>query len=144
MDQKDPFDSFGLDFSALNNYVRTGKGQQSNYYVDAVDLLSAGSQLGLQIPDASIRAPSVPQQGRLRFLAGCPSPEQIDRLTKEHKISPEFWRRHLGPILIETNPTFEDLKLPSADCGIFQLRFWTIGSRPINIIREQESIFFFW
>ncbi|KAF2732074.1 hypothetical protein EJ04DRAFT_514115 [Polyplosphaeria fusca] len=140
MHPEDPFDSFGLDFSIFGNYNRANKGQQPIYNIEYVDLLGAGSQHSSQSAPSSNRTLPTLDHGQLLFLAGCPGPDQIDRLTKEYEINPEFWRRHLDSVSTASPPTFEDLKLPSAICGIFQLRFWTIGSRVTNITEDQESI----
>lgn len=74
------------------------------------------------------------------LISGHPSPEQINELQGQYDISPEFWRRHLDPILTTSTTTFEDTKVPSAACDIIQLRFWTIGSRGYGRSEAKSSI----
>ncbi|KAG9777941.1 hypothetical protein KCU88_g4375, partial [Aureobasidium melanogenum] len=137
---EDPFDSFGVDFSSIRRYIGSDPVQGSNSNVEYVNLMSSDVQPCLPGSLASNGIQGSRAPGQLLFIAGYPSSELINRLSQEHNINPEFWRRHLESILAASAPTFEDFKLPSATCGVFQLRFWTICSRPDGIGDEMASL----
>lgn len=78
--------------------------------------------------------------GQLVFLSGYPSPGPSSRLTNMYNIKPEFWRRHIGFTSAASTSQFEDIKVPSAICDIFQLRIWTIGYRGNGARSDQTSV----
>ena len=78
--------------------------------------------------------------GQLIFLSGYPSPGPSSSLTSIYNIKPEFWRRHLDFTLAASTGQYEDIKVPSAICDIFQLRIWTIGHRGNGARSDQTSV----
>ena len=130
---EDPFENYGLDFESLRQHVSQSRSQNGEDVLEHIELLKyrrlqnhASSPSRFDISGSILPAP---HDCQLVFVQGYPNAEQINRLSKSHHISAEFWRRHLGSVLSMETPTFEDTRLPSAVCNIFQLKFWTIGSR---------------
>ena len=129
MDNDDPFENFGLDFRSIRGYiskpyVQSPNNEYEQMYVLGADAAPTPSSASEYVGHSGSADTRSSDRGRILFLSGYPTPEQVDRLTKAHNINPEFWRRHLAA----SAPTLEDIKLPSASCDIFQLPFWTVAS----------------
>jgi hypothetical protein len=155
---EDPFDNFGLDFKSIVDHLSKGhvafagnahsvsQAQPDPDFerFEPIDLLDSASRArDFSSPvsnDESKMSNSTQGRGQLVFLSGYPSPEQVARLTQAHGISPEFWRRHLDPILTTSASKFEDTKVPSAACNIFQLRVWTVGMRGNRIMSDKNNV----
>lgn len=149
LDPLEHFNKFGLDFkyvfSRLSNPQNTPSDPLSNDSVSTksrhTDVLRAGYD------DQSPGLGTVPRSshasqhgGQLVFLSGYSSPGLLSSLTSFYNIKPEFWRRHLGFPLAGSTSQFEDTKVPSAICDIFQLRIWTIGYRGGGARSHQTSV----
>jgi hypothetical protein len=155
LDRGDHLKNFGLDFDSVIN--RLFKKQnilnkdsiltQSEGACEQflhIDLLlpehhdrSSGSVPVSANPDPSHRAH---HDGQLVFLSGYPDPVSSSNLTSTHGINLEFWRRHLGALSIKSTSQFEDIKIPSAICDIFQLHIWTIGCRGSGARSDQANV----
>ena len=105
-------------------------------YVPGADVAPTPSSASTHVGHSSPADTDSSDRGRILFLSGYPTPEQVDRLSRTHDISPEFWRRHLAA----STPAFEDIKLPSASCDIFQLHFWTVASWVNTFNRDHISL----
>ena len=157
LDPLEHFNNFGLDFK----YVFSHLSNPQNIPLDALSNDSISSRLEadfgqflhtdvLRYDDQSPSLVTVTGRsdlshnaqhgGQLIFLSGYPSPGPSSILTSIYKIKPEFWRRHLGFTLTALTTQFEDIKVPSAICDIFQLRIWTIGYRGHGARSNQASV----
>ena len=116
---------------AINQPITDGASQSSHSIELSEVQPSSGNHALAQSPQDG---------GKVTFVSGYPSSDLIADLQSRRSVSAEFWRRHLNPILITSSTTFEDIKVPSASCDIFQLRFWTIGSRGSNQLGDHLSI----
>ena len=157
LDPLEHFNNFGLDFK----YIFSHLSNPQNIPLDALSNDSISTRLEadfdqflhtdvLRYDDQSPGLVTVTGRsdlshdarhgGQLIFLSGYPSPGPSSILTSIYKIKPEFWRRHLGFTLTASTTQFEDIKVPSAICDIFQLRIWTIGYRGNGARSNQASV----
>lgn len=127
---ENPFDNHGLDFGAVKDYLsRPQSHSPNNEYEHSISLNIDPEESD---PSRSTK-PQSSKRNEIIFVAGYPTPEQVGRLTREYKINPEVWRRHLATPF----QTIEDTRLPSASCDIIQLRFRTIASW-INVFNRHQ------
>lgn len=159
LDPLEDFNNFGLDFkyvfSHLSNPQNIPPDALSNHSVStrleaALDQFLHTDVLRPEYDDQSPSLATVTRRsdlshdaqngGQLIFLSGYPSPGPSSSLTSIYNIKLEFWRRHLGFTLAASTSQFEDIKVPSAICDIFQLRIWTIGYRGNGARSGQASV----
>ena len=159
LDPFEHFNNFGLDFknvlSHLSNPQNTALDALSNesdptrletdfdhfLHTDVMRPEYDGQSSGLvTVTRRSGLSHEAQHGGRLIFLSGYPSPGPSSSLTSIYNIKPEFWRRHLGFTLASSTSQFEDIKVPSAICDIFQLRIWTIGYRGNGARSDKASV----
>lgn len=138
MNEDDPFDNCGLDFGFVRDYFATPQTHISkNEYEYCVGATTnSGCYPPFGVENVQIFTSASSKDNRLLFVAGYPTPEQVNRLTKKYNINPEVWRRHLAT----PNIAIEDTRLPSASCNIIQLRFWTIASWVNTFDRHQIPV----
>ena len=159
LDPLEHFNNFGLDFK----YVFSHLSKSQNIPPDALSGDSVSTRLEAAFdqflytdvlrPEYDDQSPGLvtvtgrsdlshdAQHGaQLIFLSGYPSPGPSSSLSSIYNIKPEFWRRHLGFTLAASTAQFEDIKVPSAICDIFQLRIWTIGYRGNGARSNQASV----
>ena len=149
IDLLEHFNNFGLDFkyvfSRLSNPQNAPSDGLSNGSMSTqfwhIDVLRAGYDDQSPGLNTVTRSSHDSQHcGQLVFLSGYSSPGPSSSLTSFYNIKPEFWRRHLGFTLAGSTNQFEDTKVPSAICDIFQLRIWTIGYRGGGARSHQASV----
>ena len=159
LDPLEHFNNFGLDFKNVFSYLSNPR----NTPLDAVSNESESTRLEADFDHflhTDVMRPEYDDQssdlvtvtrrsglsheaqhgGRLIFLSGYPSPGPSSSLTSIYNIKPEFWRRHLGFTLAASTSQFEDIKVPSTICDIFQLRIWTIGYRGNGARSDKASV----
>lgn len=149
IDPPEHFNNFGLDFNHVFSHLCNSQNTPlDRLSIDPVstqfwhaDILRAGyddQSPGLGTVTRS--SDDAQYDGQLVFLSGYSSPGLSSRLTSIYNIKPEFWRRHLGFTSAASTSQFEDIKVPSAICDIFQLRIWTIGYRGNGARSHQTSV----
>lgn len=149
LDLLEHFNNFGLDFKYV--FSRLSSPHSTSPHALRVDSVSTQfwhtDDLRAGYDDHSTGLSSVTRSsheqqhgGQLVFLPGYSGPASWSSLTSTYNIQPEFWRRHLGTTLAASTSQFEDIKVPSAICDIFQLRIWTIGCRGDGARSRQASV----
>lgn len=159
LDSDEHFHNFGLDFKCVvshlskkqNNLPNTLGGDSVSIQLKkAFDQFLHTDLLSSECPNQSSDSVTVggnsnsshhaQRDSQLVFLSGYPGPGPSSSLISTYNINLEFWRRHLGFMLAASTSQFEDIKVPSAICDIFQLRIWTIGHRGIGARIDQASV----
>ena len=136
LDPLEHFNNFGLDFKHVSSHISKLQNTPDTLSSDSlstrleatfdqflhVDVLCPeyGDQSpGLVVTGRSDLLHAAEHSGQLVFLSGYPSPGPSSSLTNIYNIKPEFWRRHLGFTLAASTSQYEDIKVPSAICDIF-------------------------
>lgn len=147
LDPREHFNNFGLGFTHVFSHLSNPQNvppdalNSDSHRFGHTDVLRPGDD------DQSPRLATLPgrshepQRGRrLIFLCGYQSLGPSSSPSSIYNIKPEFWRRHFALNFAASPSQFEDIKLPSAICDIFQLRIWTIGYRGNGARSDQGSV----